>query len=123
MSEIERERCGEPTKRGTPCRYFVPCRYHVKGDPGDVDLGELPDASDFDAVNVWLRKMAIKLLHDHAASGLVNPQTYDYYRRAIQALTTEWREAHPEPEAQDAVDRMVDMLEQVGAKHQLVVSV
>ena len=102
-------RCEAKTRRGTACNQFLPCRYHS----AKAARSAVPDADDFDAVNKWLRQIAIDALADHVDKGNVTAQTYDYFRRALESLHDEWREAHPPVSANDAIDKMMEVIADV----------
>ena len=106
--------CSGENRRGLPCQRRVEeagdfCYAHPgHGHDDTVDLSAAPPVDDVDAVNRWLRSMAIDALHKHAAAtgGAVKPQTFDYFRRAISALTEEHSERHPPRRVDDPVSRM-----------------
>lgn len=47
----------------------------------------------------------------------ISVQTFDYYRRALQALAADWRESHPPTSSDDAIEKMMTAIKDVRAKH------
>lgn len=67
--------------------------------PKATAIAAKPDPADRDAVNLWLRRLAIDALAAHAAAGPLAPTTYDVLRRSIQALHAEARDTEKPADA------------------------
>lgn len=110
--------CSELTRDGARCRRLVRIegeRCYAHASASRVAPDPPIDAEDADAVNLWLRRMAIRALHSHYkdTGGAVKPQTYDYFRRAIQSLTAEHHDRHPPRAADDPIADMRSELDAV----------
>lgn len=73
-----------------------------------------PDPTDMNAVNLWLRELAIKTVAEQSAQGKLTPAQYDYFRRGLQSLQAEWREMNPGDDEADPLAEVQRALSAVG---------
>ena len=108
--------CAGRNRRGEPCARRVRpgaewCHIHAPTRRGDAL--EVPDPGDVDAVNRWLRRVAVEALAGELAAGTVSPQSYDYYRRALLALHAEHHARHVDVSEDDPVAELRAALDAV----------
>ena len=109
--------CAGRNRRGEPCARRVRpgaewCHIHAPTRRGG--LGEAPDPADVDAVNLWLRSVAVEALAAELAAGTVSPQSFDYYRRALLALHSEHLARHVDTSDDDPVAELRAALDAAG---------
>ena len=92
-----KRQCSALTVNGTRCRFMMKngtCPYHGADGKIDPSLGEptnIPDAEDPEAVNTWLRRMAIEALASHYRErhGQIDHNVYKTYQTTLERLFKE----------------------------------
>ena len=111
--------CAGRNRRGEPCARRVRpgaewCHIHAPIRHGDLRVRwAAPDPDDVDAVNRWLRRVAVEALAGELAAGTVSPQSFDYYRRALLALHAEHHARHVDVSEDDPVAELRAALDAV----------